>query len=166
MFIENKIEVSESHTDCLPMSTSAFVVKSPPANAGGIRHGLEDTLQEGMATNSSILAWRIWWTEKPGGLQSIGSQSWTRLKWLSTHSIYIVSYMPGIIWSTLHIVTHSVLTMTPQGSVSIVYILQMRKLRQGQVMPCAQRHPKSKVQSQDSEPGPGDFWPHSPPNIQ
>ena len=36
--------------------------------------GQEDPLQEGMATHSSILAWRILWTEEPGGLQSIGSQ--------------------------------------------------------------------------------------------
>ena len=34
---------------------------------------LEDPLEEGRATNSSILAWRIPWTEEPGGLQSIGS---------------------------------------------------------------------------------------------
>ena len=31
-------------------------------------------LEEGMATHSSILAWRIPWTEEPGGLQSMGSQ--------------------------------------------------------------------------------------------
>ena len=37
-----------------------------------------------MATHSSILAWRIPWTEEPGGLQSEGSQSRTRLKQLST----------------------------------------------------------------------------------
>ena len=36
--------------------------------------GLEDSLEEGMATHSSILAWRIPWTEDPGGLQSMGSQ--------------------------------------------------------------------------------------------
>ena len=36
--------------------------------------GLKDTLEEGMATHSSILAWRIPWTEEPGGLQSMGSQ--------------------------------------------------------------------------------------------
>ena len=35
----------------------------------------EDPLEERMATHSSILAWRIPWTEEPGGLQSIGSQS-------------------------------------------------------------------------------------------
>ena len=33
----------------------------------------EDPLEEGMATHSSILAWRIPWTEEPGGLQSMGS---------------------------------------------------------------------------------------------
>ena len=39
-----------------------------------------------MATYSSILAWRISGTEKPGGLRSIESQSQTRLKQLSTHA--------------------------------------------------------------------------------
>ena len=34
----------------------------------------EDPLEEGMGTQSSIPAWRIPWTEEPGGLQSIGSQ--------------------------------------------------------------------------------------------
>ena len=36
--------------------------------------GLEDPLEEKMVTHSSILAWRIPWTEEPGGLQSMGSQ--------------------------------------------------------------------------------------------
>ena len=36
--------------------------------------GWEDPLEEGMATHASILAWRILWTEEPGGLQSTGSQ--------------------------------------------------------------------------------------------
>ena len=36
--------------------------------------GLEDPLEEGMKTHSSVLAWRISWTEEPGGLQSMGSQ--------------------------------------------------------------------------------------------
>ena len=44
--------------------------------------GLEDLLEKGMATHSSILAWRILWTEESGGLQSTGSQSWTRQKQL------------------------------------------------------------------------------------
>ena len=36
--------------------------------------GQEDPLEEGMATHSSTLAWRIPWTEEPGGVQSMGSQ--------------------------------------------------------------------------------------------
>ena len=36
--------------------------------------GREDPLEEGMAAHSSILAWRIPWTEEPGGILSIGSQ--------------------------------------------------------------------------------------------
>ena len=36
--------------------------------------GQEDPLEEGMATHSSILAWRILWTEEPGRLQSVASQ--------------------------------------------------------------------------------------------
>ena len=36
--------------------------------------GWDDPLEKGMATHSSILAWRIPWTEKPGGLLSMGSQ--------------------------------------------------------------------------------------------
>ena len=35
--------------------------------------GQEDPLEKGMATHSSILAWRISWMEEPGGLQSVGS---------------------------------------------------------------------------------------------
>ena len=38
--------------------------------------GGEDILEKGMAAHSSILAWRIPWTEEPGGLQSIGSLRW------------------------------------------------------------------------------------------
>ena len=41
---------------------------------GGLIPGWEDPLEEGMATHSSILVWRIPWTEEPGGLQSTESQ--------------------------------------------------------------------------------------------
>ena len=49
------------------------------ANAGDIRStglisGLEDALEKDVATHSSSIAWRIPWTEKHGGMQSIGSQ--------------------------------------------------------------------------------------------
>ena len=43
-------------------------------------------LEESMATHSSILAWKIPWTEEPDRLQSMGSQSLTRLKWLNMHA--------------------------------------------------------------------------------
>ena len=54
-----------------------LVVKNVPANEADIRDvglisGLEDPLEEGIATHSSTLAWRIPWTEEPGELQSIG----------------------------------------------------------------------------------------------
>ena len=48
------------------------MANNQPANAGDA--GWEDPLEEGMATLSSILAWRIPWTEEPGGLQYMGSQ--------------------------------------------------------------------------------------------
>ena len=60
-------------------SLVALVVKNPLANAGDVRDtgsipGLGRSLEEGMATHSSNLAWRISWTDEPGGLQSTGSQ--------------------------------------------------------------------------------------------
>ena len=53
-------------------SLVAHMVKNPPAmQETWVRSlGWEDALEEGMATHSSILAWRIPWTEKPDGLQS------------------------------------------------------------------------------------------------
>ena len=42
--------------------------------------GLEDTQGKGMATHSRSLAWRIPWTEEPGGLPSVGSQKLDRTK--------------------------------------------------------------------------------------
>ena len=52
------------------------VIKNPPANAGdtGLIPDQEDPLEEGMAIHSSILAWRIPWTEEPGRVQAMGSQ--------------------------------------------------------------------------------------------
>ena len=55
------------------------MVQNLPANTGDTRDtdsipGEEDSLEEGMATHPSILAWRIPWTEEPGGLQSMGPQ--------------------------------------------------------------------------------------------
>ena len=69
------------------------MVKNPPTiwDTWVWSLGWEDPLEEGMATHSSILAWRISWTEKSGGLQPIGLQrvrhdwatelNWTELNW-------------------------------------------------------------------------------------
>ena len=67
------------------MIPGGIVVKKPPANAEDARDADltpwvgKIPLEKGMATHSSVLAWKIPWTEDPGGLQSMGSQSWTRL---------------------------------------------------------------------------------------
>ena len=81
-----------------------LVVKNPPANAGDIRNSIHGfnvgdirdstpgsgrSLEEGMVTHSSILAWRIPWTEEPGRLQSIGLQK-VRHDWSDLASTYKV----------------------------------------------------------------------------
>ena len=53
--------------------------------------GLEDPLEEEMATHSRTLVWEIPWTEEPGGPQSIGLQSRTQLKQLSNKNITFIT---------------------------------------------------------------------------
>ena len=58
------------------------MVKNLPASAGDRRDtrsipGLGNPLEEDLATHSSVLDWKIPWTEEPGGLQSMGLQSHT-----------------------------------------------------------------------------------------
>ena len=80
------IQISLSFTDinCIELEDYATFMgfpggsdnKESPWSAGNPGQSLswEDLLEKGMATHSSILAWRIPWIEEPGGLQSIGSQ--------------------------------------------------------------------------------------------
>ena len=61
------------------MFAAGSAVKNPPAMQEPQETcvqslGRDDPLEEGMAAHSRILAWRIPWTEEPGGLQSMGSQ--------------------------------------------------------------------------------------------
>ena len=68
-----------------------LVVKNLAASAEDRRTrvpslGQKDPLEEEMTTPSSTLAWRIPWTEEPGGLWFIGSGSWRRVKPLSMHA--------------------------------------------------------------------------------
>ena len=64
----------------LPWASQVILlVKNLPASAGDIRDGaqslgMEESLETGMTTHSSILAWRSPWTEEPLRLQSLGSQ--------------------------------------------------------------------------------------------
>ena len=74
-------------------SLVAQLVKNPPAmRETWVRSlGQKDPLEEGVATHSSILAWRIPWTEESGGLQSMGSQrvghNWATEHTSHTHPI-------------------------------------------------------------------------------
>ena len=75
--------------------------------------GWEDPLEDGMATHSSILAWRIQWTEEPGGLQSTGSQK-AGHDWVTNthaHNIVVTSLFSDDFWnSPYHIAVRKVTT--------------------------------------------------------
>ena len=71
--------VAQSQTRLKRLSSSSSSTNGKELASQCRRHkvwslGQKDPLEEGMATHSSILAWRIPWTEEPGGLQSMGSQ--------------------------------------------------------------------------------------------
>ena len=71
--------------------------------------GWEDSLEKEMATHSSILAWRIPWTEEPGRLQSTGLQSRTQLSEFT--SLHFTSREPQVrqsvlLWEKVCSVTH------------------------------------------------------------
>ena len=65
----------------------------------GLILGLEDPLEEEMTTHSSILAWRIPWTEEPDGLRSIGLQrvgrDWSNLAYMHGLIEFIVAMLPN-----------------------------------------------------------------------
>ena len=67
--------VSSLPPPSLASLVARFVKSWPAMQETQVRSlGGEDPLEEEMETHSSILAWRIPWTEEPGGLQSMGSQ--------------------------------------------------------------------------------------------
>ena len=75
----------------LPLSGGSFLVSGAVKYLPAMQKttawflGLEDPLEKRMATHSSILAWRIPWTEQPGGIQSIWSQR-IRHNWATKHA--------------------------------------------------------------------------------
>ena len=68
--------------------------------------GQEDSLEEHMATHSSILAWRSPWTEQPGGLQSIGLQR-VGHDWVTNTLFYIHTYICVLYIYTQYIYIHT-----------------------------------------------------------
>ena len=81
--ISNRIKLAKSKN--IPRGfLGGLVLKNPSANAedardvGLIPWSWEDTLEEEVAAHSRILAWKVPWTEEPGGLQSLGSQGHSR----------------------------------------------------------------------------------------
>ena len=95
--------------------------------------GQEDLLENGMATHSSVVAWRIPWTEEPGGLQqSMGSQRVKHNRATFTFTLY----RPLSILSTVHTCTHLVLTADYAVlllCLDILPILKIRRLRRGEL---------------------------------
>ena len=81
-------------------------INNPPANAGatgnvGSIPGPQRSTGGGTATHSSILAWKFSWTEEPGGLQSMGSQS-IGYYWMTEHVCTRVDNLPSywlLFWS-------------------------------------------------------------------
>ena len=88
------------HIDGVPWWLSR---KESACNAGdpGLIPGRQDPLEEGMATHSSILAWRIPWTEEPGGLQCGLAQELGTTERLSTHPHSLVTSTVAALMSSL-----------------------------------------------------------------
>ena len=80
-------------------SLVAQLVRSPPIVKMWVWSlGRQDPLEEGMATHSSILAWRIPWTKEPGGLQSIGLHS---VEHWSDWTCILISFITHISWNSI-----------------------------------------------------------------
>ena len=93
------------------------MVKNPPAiRETWVRSlGWEDTLEKGMVTHSSMLAWRIPWTEKPGGLQSMGSKRVGHDSHTHTHThTHTYTYMLNPDVLLLHTTLPTSLTPNPK----------------------------------------------------
>jgi len=95
------------------------MVKNPPAMQETWVQSLdwEDSLEKGMVSHSSCLAWRIPWTEEPGGLQSMGSQ---RIRYdcvINTFTFLLEYRMSEIGY---HCVKYGLLTMNTRNCLPLV----------------------------------------------
>ena len=89
--------------------------------------GQDDPQEEGMTTHSSLLAWRIPWTEEPGGLQFMGSQSQSQLKWLraAQHTHVNIQCLSLPLWLASLFVTYSRFTcISARGPVSFLLMAE------------------------------------------
>ena len=95
------------------------VVKNLAANAGVLSLDWEDPPEKEMTTHSSILAWRIPWTEEPGGLQSMGLQESDRTEQLNTHThTHTHSHMHSHAHAHIPHGLHTHLTQTPHRNIA------------------------------------------------
>ena len=95
----SRISTGEGIGYCLQYSWASLVtqtLKNPPAmwETWIWSLGWEDPLEKGTATHSSILAWRISWTEEPGRLPSTGSQR-IRHYWVTFTFTFFLSHLKG-----------------------------------------------------------------------
>ena len=107
---------------------SGAVVKNPPAKQETQvwSLGQEDPLEKEMASYSSILAWKIPWTEEPGGLQSMGLQSQT---WLSDFHFHFLLSSLSLFNEYIFSRTYPLylLTLVPLFLLSFCFTLQKKK---------------------------------------
>ena len=112
--------------------------KESACNAGDMVWSMdrEDPLEKEMATHSSVLAWRIPWTEEPGGLQSMGSQR-VRHDWVTNITLllhYIYNYLHGVFIAFSSVAQSCLLLCDPidcsacQASLSITNSWSLLKL--------------------------------------
>ena len=93
------MEVDEVILKCICQFKGLIIAKKKVEDF--VPPDIKTYLEKGMATHSSILAWRIPWTEEPGGLQSMGSQESDTTKLLSTAQ-HIKTYHTDIVIKTIH----------------------------------------------------------------
>ena len=138
---------------------SQLVLRNLPANAGDVRDRgliprLGRSLEEGTATYSSILAWSIPWTEKPGGLQSTGLQR-ARHNWSAlAHFLKKNLGQKGEMWKKIKLeseLLRELSKLEPEnwGCIEEVWLMCMAAWVESDIVTCW-RHPEYLPKLQDS----------------
>ena len=107
--------------------------------------GREDPLEKEIATHSSILAWRIPWTEKPSGLQSMGSQR-VGHDWVTSLELNYLDFR-GLLSNGSDLVAKSCLTLATPWTVTVQASLSMGFSRQEYWSGLPFPSPKLKIES-------------------